>query len=152
MSSQYELSVLDYSNEKSRVRVAVETLTAGNFTAANVLMDNLQTGIAGIILGTLNRERRVSADTLLGSTPPTVKDAQRETKWLVRQEDTVTHKISRNELPTADVELLSSNSDFITAFPTGPLATFKAAWEAAVLSPEGNPVTVISLELVGKRL
>lgn len=150
--SSYNLTVRDYDKELARTRVAVTPLTSGNFTAWNTALDNLQTGIIGIIIGEAAAEVRTAAQNTLSAALPTDPFAQRETKWIVRSEDTVTHEVFRNEIPTADLSLLSGNDEFITAFPVGPLATFKTAWEAAVVSPDGNPVTLISLQAAGKRL
>jgi hypothetical protein len=150
----YSLSILDNSNEDpaSSVRFTVIDLATGNFTAWNAALDALQTAINGITLGTLATERRVADDKFLSRVRPSSKEAQREKKWLVRYEDTVTHKIYRNEIPTADLSLLTSGSDTIASFPVGPLADFKTAFEAAVLSPAKNTVTLLTLEYVGKRL
>jgi len=150
--SSYSLSVRDYDKELARTRVAVVPLSATNFTAWNTLLDNLQTGISGIIIGEPASEVRTAAQNTLSAALPTDPFAQRETKWIVRSEDNTTHEIFRNEIPCSDLSLLSGNDEFITSFPVGPLATFKTAWEAAVLSPDGNDVTLISLQAAGKRL
>lgn len=153
-TSMYSLSILDNSVEDppSSVRMRVIDLASGNFTAWNTALDNLQTAINGITLGTLATERRIADDKFLSRVRPASVEAQREKKWLVRYEDTISHKIYRNEIPTADLSLLTTGSDTISSFPVGPLATFKTAFEAAVISPTGSPVTLLSLEYVGKRL
>jgi len=151
-TSQYSLAFRDYDKEVSRVRMSVIQLASGNFTAWTAALDALQTGIAGISIGVAASEVRTASAANLDQSIPTDPFAQRETKWIVRYEDTVTHEIYRNEIPCADLALLSGNSEFITAFPVGALQTFKDAWEAGVLSPDGNAVTVVSLQAVGKRL
>ena len=151
-TSEYSLTVRDYDSELARTRVHVTQLASGNFTAWNSALDALQTGISGIILGVAASEVRTAASSRLDASLPSDKFAQRETKWIVRSEDSVTHEIIRNEIPTADLGLLSGNSEFITTFPVGPLADFKTAWEAAVVSPDGNPVSLVSLQAAGKRL
>jgi hypothetical protein len=150
--SSYGLTIRDYDKELTRTQVDVIELTSGNFAAWNTALDNLQAGILGIVIGEGASDRRTAETRFLGNSLPTDKFAQRETKWIVRYEDDVTHQLYRNEIGTADLALLSGNDEFITVFPVGALATFKTAWEAAVLSPNGNSVTVISLQAAGKRL
>jgi len=146
------VSMLDYSNERSTVKVRIDQVTAGNYTAQAAAVSALATAIGGITLGNIASRILTAEETFVTRTPPTDPAAQRETKWLVRSEDTVTHEIVRHEIPTANTALLTAGSDFVNVFPTGVLADFKTAWEAAVVSKMGNPVTLISLELVGKRL
>jgi hypothetical protein len=150
--SSYSLSVRDYDKELARTRVAVVPLDATNYTAWNTLLDNLQTGIAGIIIGEPASEVRTASQNTLSAALPTDQFAQRETKWIVRSEDNTTHEIFRNEIPCANLSLLSGNDEFITVFPAGPLQDFQTFWEAAVMSPDGNDVTLISLQAAGKRL
>src|SRR5574340_867609 len=136
-TSQLHMSILDNSGELSTARLRVIDLTGANFTAWNTALDNLALGIVGITLGTIATERRIANDMFLSRTRPVSKAAQRESKFLVRYEDTVTHKVYRNEIPCADTSLLPDGSDTIVSFPLGALATFKTNFEAAVLSPDG---------------
>lgn len=151
-TSSGSVSFLDYSNERSATKFRIDQVTAGNYTAQATAVSNLQTAMGGITLGNIASRILTAEETFISRTPATDKAAQRESKWLVRSEDTVTHEIVRHEIPTADQSLLSGNSDLITVFPTGVLADFKTAWEAVVVSKAGNAVTLISLEFVGKRL
>jgi len=150
--SQQVISFIDYSNEKSRSKFNVILLTAANYVAWSAALTALYTAIQGITIGTLNSDRRIATQIDFSPVPPADVQAQREKKWLVRYSDNVTGNIYRNEIPTADLTLLSNNSDVISAFPAGVLGDFKTAFEAAVVSPDGNAVTLISLEYVGKRL
>lgn len=151
-TSSGSVSFLDYSNERSTVKFRIDQVIAGNYTAQATAVSNLQTALGGITLGNIASRILTAEETFISRTPPTNSFAQRESKWLVRSEDTVTHEIIRHEIPTADQNLLTSQSDLITVFPTGVLANFKTAWEAVVVSKAGNPVTLVSLEFVGKRL
>lgn len=152
--SFWETSILDNSFEDrpSRTRVRVIELTSGNFATWVSDMADLGSAIDGIINGVRSTEKRIADEIFLSRTRPSSTEAQREKKWLVVYEDDTTHKLYRNEIACADLTLLTSGSDKITAFPTGPLADFKTAWEAYVLSPDGNTVTLSYLEYVGKRL
>lgn len=150
--SYFSQTILDNSGESSKFQVRVLELTSGNFATWVSDMADLGSAIGGIINGTQATERRILDKLFLSRTRPASTDAQREKKWLVVYEDSTTHKLYRSELPCADLSLLTSGSDRIVSFPTGPLADFKTAWEAFVKSPDGNAVTLSYIEFVGKRL
>jgi hypothetical protein len=149
---QYVLSFKDFSKETGRTRLNMDALTAGNFVAQNALLDTLQSAILGITLGSLSTDERISQITTVNSTPPTDENAQRERKWLVAYKDTVSEAIYRNEIPTAALTgNLQAGSDEANLAATD-MATFVAAFEAVVVSPDENPVEILYIKHVGKRL
>jgi len=152
MPSEYTISILDYSKESSSMRVKVPTVDSINFDDTVTAVTALRNAVGGITLGNISQDKLIAYSTFITRAPATDKAAQRESKWLARYEDNVNHKIFTNEIPTADQSLLTGNSDLITAFPVGVLATFKTAFEAAIVSPYDNAVTLLSLEFIGKRL
>jgi hypothetical protein len=142
---------IDYSGEPSNVRFHVTPLTAGNFAAVNLDITDLGTALDGVSLNTLAMQRVISGEIFLSRAKPANVDAQREKKWLIRYEDTVTHKLYRNEIPGADLALLDTNSDMADLTLTA-WTDFIAAFEAVVVSPDGNTVDFIDAQYVGKRL
>lgn len=152
MGSIYSLTMLDNSREKSTVRFNILDITAGNFDDTVAALSTLRTAIEGITLGVSQSDRILANDQLLSNTPPSDHGAQRENKWLAVYEDLTTHKLYRNEIPTADFDLLSTGSDKINSFPVGALGTFKTAFEAIIVSPDLNEVALQYLQYVGKRL
>lgn len=151
MSSDVTVSLLDYGGESSRTRFQITTMTAANFDAVNLDVTDLVTAIDGISLMTISGQQVVSGSLFLSRTKPASVDAQREKKWLIRYEDTVTHKIYRNEIPGADLSLLAANSD-MADLTLGAWTSFIAAFEAVVKSPDGNAVNFLDAQYVGKRL
>ena len=151
-NSTFSLSIRDYAGEISRFRVHITTLTAANFAATITALDTLSTAVQGVIIGVRARQITTADDSSLSNGLPSSPLAQRENKWLARSEDNVTHVIGRNEIPTADLTLLTNNSEIITDFTPAALAALKSAWEAVVVSEDGNNVTLRSLQYVGKRL
>jgi len=152
MTSSATISILDYDGETTRTTVTIDAITAGNLVTQIGLVDDLQSAIGGITLGNIATKQVVAETVFVTRAPATSTNAQRENKWLVRSEDTVTHEIVTHTIGTADLSLLSAHSEFITAFPVGVLGNFKDAWEAVVLSKALNPVTLISLQNVGRNL
>ncbi|SRR6266567_2205148 len=151
-NSRYSLTIRDYDKELSTFRVNSALLTAANIVAQEGFATALKSAVQGITLGIVQKDTLTAKETVYSNLPPSDPVAQRESKWLVRSEDNSTHVISRNEIPTADLTNLTGNQEYITDFSAGVLAAFKSAWEAFVVSEDGNPVTLISLQAVGKRL
>lgn len=154
MGSLYSLSVLDYSKEDraSSVRFNITTLNAGNYVAVGTAVGALQSAIDAVIVGNLASDRIIAVDNFITRARPASPAAQRENKWLLIYEDNTTHRLYRNELPTADLTLLTGGSDFISDLTVAPWAAFKTAFEAVVLSPAGNATTLREVQFVGKRL
>lgn len=155
MAAMYELTYNDNTvssggtPEKGRCQFRITTINAGNLAAVQAALATLLAAIQAMVIGELNRERIVLSDTLASSAPATSPLAQRENKWLVRYQDTVTHRIFKTELPTADLSLLAGNSEFLNlAADEG--AAFKSAFEAIAATVDGNPCTVISVQFVGR--
>lgn len=156
LSSKYELTYNDNTvngttPEKGRTAFHIVDLTAGNLVATQALLATLLTSIQAIVLGELNRERIILSDTLSSSSAANSPLAQRENKWLVTYEDATTHFLYRGELPTADLSLLSGNSEFLD-LTAGPGQAFKNAFEAVVKSRANNAVTVVSVKFVGRKV
>lgn len=149
--SEVTFSMLDYGGEPSNSRFRITEITAASIVAVMLDVADLGTGIDGISLNTLAAQKVVADNLFLSRAKPASVDAQREKKWLIRYEDTVTHKIFRNEVPGADLSLLAANSD-MADLSLGAWTSFIAAFEAVVLSPEGNVVNFLDAQYVGKRL
>lgn len=152
MASQAEFSFQDYSKEISRVRFNITPVTAANYDAVTLAVNNLGTAILGVQAdSSMQTKRIVAADVQISKAPATEKACQREIKWLCTLEDTTLHSLSRHEIPQADVNLVTANTDFMD-LSTGAGATLKTDIEAVVKSPAGNSVVLLSVQLVGKRL
>lgn len=150
--ASFDLSVIDYDNEVSRISARITDIDAANYVAVTTAVADLIAAMGAIGLGVFKASAVRTREVAYSSTPPSDQTAQRETKWLIRSEDDVTHEIVRHEFPCADLSLLSGNNDTITDFTPSGLAAFKTAWEAVVKSKVGNAVSLISLQHVGKRL
>lgn len=84
------------------------------------------------------------------SEPPTNVNADRQTKLLMRLQDTVTGRISTHEIGTFDrAQLPTSDSDTLD-LTAGTGLALKTAIEAAVDSINGNPVILLSAQEVSR--
>jgi len=149
----FSMSVKDYSKETSNFRLNIPLVDDSNIVAVNGQLATLRLATEAIELGNTVKDLRSWVNIALDPTPPTDKAAQRESKWLVSYIDTVTFDVYRCEIPCADSSLLIGQSDTINAVNfTGVVDTFRDAFEAVIVSKNGNAVTVQSLQFVGKRL
>ena len=149
--SYYSLTLLDYSAEKTNTRFRVEEITAGNFATQLTSLAALGSSIDNLTLGTLHKSATIQNEAVISNTLPTDVNAQRERKWLIRYQDTVTEKIYTAEIGTADLtDNLVPNSDMALLTSTD-WAAFKTAFEAVVLSPDGNAVVLYQAFHVGRK-
>jgi hypothetical protein len=139
--------------ERSSVQIYHVQLTAANFdaTAGGAgLINDFQTALAGITIGSMFKRVINAEDTLLGSAAATNAFAQRETKWLCTYTDDSTGRRYQVEIPCADLDLATDGKNLdLTA---GAGAAFKTAWDDLVHSPYGNESTLQSVRHVGRNL
>lgn len=136
---------LDYSNEPSTAGVYV----GDAITDPNALL--LNAAIAGMSIGTNQRASVVVNRPVFSgaSTPPANKWAQRELKFLCRYTDTVTNKDYSFTIPCADADLVVGNTDMVD-LAAGAGLTLKGRFDTHAVSELGNPVTLNSVELIGR--
>lgn len=145
----YSRSMTDYDAETTVFRVNTTPISAANFDAQLALQVALGNAINGITLGTL--QKIVYGNEI--TSPGVCNDplAQRENKWLIRYRDDVTGEPYRLELGTADLTKLDPNNRGFAQMGDGAeVDAFVTAFEAYALSPEGNAVTVTSIQFVGR--
>lgn len=145
----YVRTMTDYDAETTVFRVNTTTLSAANFDAQVALQVALGVAIAGITLGTLQKIQYGNEI----SSPGVNNDpyAQRENKWLIRYRDNLTGEGFRVELGTADLTMLDPNNrGYANIGDAGAVDAFVTAFEAYALSPNGNAVTIDSIQFVGR--
>jgi len=137
--------------ETSSFRLPVTTITAANYTTVTGLITDLLIAAQAITLGRYIREAVESGVVTLTNIPASDPLAQRENKWLCRYHGNTLNQSFSVSIPTADISLHMTNSEFID-LTGGPGATFKAAFEAVVKSPNdgAEAVTLDSVQFVGR--
>lgn len=142
----------DFDGEKSSVRVRSTALNAGNFAAEETEHDALLSAIGAITLGEAVKHQFGNEETI--SIAPSDDDAaQREIKWLVQYHDATTFDRYTVELPCADTTKLDDedrgNAEIGDA---GVVDAFIVAFEAFVLTKNGNSAVVDEITLVGRNV
>jgi len=137
--------------ESAEFKFNVNDITAGNIVATLAAWTTLRSAINAIIIGVERQESVVAYRTTASNTRASSTAAQRENKWLVRYHDATNNKKYSVELGTADLSLLTNNSEFLDLEGTEGSA-FVDAFEAVVKSPYDatHAVVVDSVQFVGR--
>lgn len=137
--------------ESASIEVPVATLTAANYVAKKVLIDDLYVALMSIAIGMPARSQIVIDRAGMSTAPAATTLAQRENKFLIRYHDSVTQQKFQASMPTADLTVLPNNSEFVDLTAGGGLDV-KNAFEAIVVSPNDAAHTVVvdSIQFVGR--
>jgi hypothetical protein len=161
--ASYNLTIVDYNGETSRMGVNVGDITAVSLPGTLTDIAALRAAVTGLIVGNQKRDSLTAFASNLTNFLPTSPDAQVERKWLVTYSDntqwfnppanTVANegfgKVFQVEIATADASLLTGNSEYL-ALDEPEAAAFVTAFEDIARSPYGGNVLVTSIQLVGR--
>lgn len=156
MPSYSNWTLTEYSGKTTPVTIYNGDITAVSLPGFLTEFGQMRAAIEGITLGVVKSEKWTGDDTLLSNAKPGDPHAQRESKWLVHYRDTVTNKMYRLEIGTADVgseatPRLLPNTDI--ADPTNAeVAAFITRFNSFARSPEGNAVVYDHMEIVGRNI
>lgn len=158
MPARVNFGYIDYSGERSGHDLYFATLTGANY---DVVVDDGGTGHIGQVrlslapLTLANFTRRTVTATVfeeVDQSPPPNAFAQRELKAVFTYQDNTTAKLYRFEMPAPDLaNIVSPNTDIVNMSQVD-VAAFKSDFEAFCVSPDGNPVTLISGRIEGRNL
>lgn len=149
-----EFTLLDYSNEKSRVTVYNGAITSASIAGFLTQFGALRTAIEGITLGVVQQEAWVGDRTVISNTPPPNEFAQRELKWMVTYTGDTSNKVFQVTVPTADATGNLVPGTDLADLTTTAMAAFVTAFEAIARTPDSDleTVTIQSIRLVGRNI
>ena len=152
-SSQYSLSLLDFSGEKSVVQWSAAELTgaAMDVTAWKVTQDAIVDAIMDLSDCTRGKEQFSSVAVQGSESLPAIATAQREVAIRVFYQDDTTGKKYHLSIPGPQVEDYPDAGSDDLDITSGDLAAFVSAFETNAESEAGNSVTVYAARLVGRR-
>jgi hypothetical protein len=141
----YRHSLTDYDKQKRQFSFNTAIVTAANHDAQKAEHDALVAAVADVTLGALDFEEFVGdRESIRPLVAGATAAAQVNIQWVVTYIDDVNSSIYNVRIPTADVTddtLFMPNSNVWD--PTdAKWVTFIAAFEAHVLSPDGNAVSL----------
>lgn len=149
-----EWQFLDFSDERSSVRMYNGAVTAVSITGFLTAFGGMRDATAAICLGTVSKEKWVGDETVLSNARPVSAYAQRESKWLVRYKGNTTQKIHTMEIPTADAAHVIPGSDKALLTDGAEIEAWVTAFEGFARTPDSDieTVTVLDITLVGRNL
>lgn len=151
MTSSATLKALDYGAEATRFGFKMVQLTAANFDAQVALLTALQGAVDAVVLGLFDGKTLNAVDVPVGPKATDV-DAQRESKWRVTYTDDVTPLGNGSfEIGMPDLSLLVAGEGIMN-ITAGAGAALVTAIENAVISRQGNAVTVTKIAHVGRNI
>ena len=143
--AEFRIPVADADNEKSTIGIEVAD------AVGDAALTSLFGAIQGVLLGNEGQSvlrTDVNKDNGPGGVPAN-NFAQRGIKWLIRYTDDVTGKQESRELPTADLALLATGTEFMD-IGAGAGLTLVTELESTMLSSEGNAISVVNIEYVNR--
>jgi hypothetical protein len=166
--SQYTISLMDRSRERSGIAVNIGPVTAATLPGLLTTTGALQAATDALSLATVANVAMTVFNNQVSTTPPTSPWANRETKIKFTYQDTTEYfdaptnsihnegfgKIFRVEVPAPDLDAVTfaGNTDFLVLNDAGPVQAWIEAFEAIALSPYNGSVMVINAELVGRAI
>lgn len=145
----YEIKVWDSTSDDASHFIYIPVMDEGNITAQTDLNESYRDALPLISLGNVVATRTVADDAHEnGAEPASDPTSQAELVWQMIYRDTVTLDLDTFSVacPNLDTSLRKLYSD-VADLTVDAWVEFKAAFEAASVSRNGNPV-----ELVGATL
>lgn len=142
-------SLMDWDGQKRQFSFDTDVVTAANHDAQKALHDAFIAAVADVTLGALDFEEFVAdREEIRPVVKAAVAAAQINIEFIVTYIDDVNSAVMHVRIPTADVtddDLFMPNSHLWD--PTdAKWVEFISAFEAYVLSPDGNAVTIQLIE------
>lgn len=152
-SSQYSLSLLDFSGEKSVVQWSGPEVTGAAFdvTSWKAAQDNIADAIMDLTDCTRGKEQFSSIADQGSEVLPAIATAQREVAIRIFYQDDVTGKKYHLSIAGPAVEEYPDAGTDEIDITAGDMATFVTSFETNAESEAGNAVTVYAARLVGRR-
>ncbi len=153
--SPFESSFRDIGGEVGSFRCYGLLTTEDDWAAQQALAAAFQAALVGATLGQEIQWSYGGIQTIINpSGKATSPSAQRENKLLVRYHDATTLKVMTATIPTISLPslvFLTDANDFVSLASPSFMTALVSAWQAFVVNPETNNLTVIeSAEFVGR--
>jgi hypothetical protein len=153
--SPFEASFRDKGGEVGNFGVYGLLQNEDDFAANNTLAEALNTALNNATLGQEVQWSYGGIQTIVNpSGKASSASAQRENKLLIRYHDAVNLKVMTATIPTIDLPNLvfeTDANDFVSLSSPSFMSGLVTAWQAFVVNPETNNLTIIdSAQYVGR--
>lgn len=138
---------IDFDSDKTQVSVLARDGAQASYDADVTDVTDLIAAINGVTIGNNTFWAWEAERNETGAVAPASPLAQTNIQFIAEASDDVTGETFRVRIPTADLALATSIVGGVATVPLGAGAglALKTAWDAVVLSPEGNASTLQSL-------
>ena len=149
--SIYDSTIVRGKPEVTTWELAIATLTAANLVAKTVLIGNLKTAVAALVLGNVHQDAIITDRVVISDLAAATQAAQRENKLLCRFHSGTTLKKYQVSIGTFDLTQLPLHDEFLDLTAGNGLA-LKTAFEAIAINPDDgtDPVILDSAQFVGR--
>jgi len=144
MAGAFSIYTIDRDDDARQFSLPATELTAANHDAQKVLAGDLVTAIEGISRLVTKQWDFIADRTITGTPRPTAGSAQVNIEWQVTYVEATTLEVRTVRIGGANLDLagvLLAGSNVADLTQT-QMAAFKTAFEAYILGPNGNAVTV----------
>lgn len=147
----YDSTINRGKPESTTWEVPIATLTAANLVAKTVLIGNLKTAVAALVLGNVHQDAIIQDRTVISDLAAATQLAQRENKLLIRYHSGTTLKKYQVSIGTFDLTQLPVHDEFLD-LTAGTGLALKTAAEAIMVNPDDatDPIIVDSAQFVGR--
>jgi len=147
MAGAFSINMVDRDDDQRQFTLPMTEVTAANHDAQAALADALQAGIEGISRLVTQRVDFVASRLEPGDPRPTAGSAQVNIEWLVTYVEATTLEVRTVRIGGANLDIagILQPASNVADLTQTQMAAFKTAFEAAVLGPNGNAVTVQSV-------
>lgn len=143
----FNVSMVDQSAEIGRF--SVNTLAPEDMNALSAEATDFMLAVNDVTVGLVTQESALSVKKL---TNTRIGSGNREDKMMATYQDNTTLAVYQIDLPTRDNTLATVAGTDYYNLTIAPWANFKTKFEAFVVSPDGNAVTLLSVKLVGRNV
>lgn len=156
MPSFLNLKYRDNARQTSTVQFHTRPITAANLDDVADDFSALRTALELFTLAHLNSYELIQNRVFVSNGAAASAVARRELKMLITYEDAVTHDLYQHEVPAPELTnaalWVNSGGRTFAVVGSAEWTAFETAFEAAVVSPDGNAVILQSIEIVGRNL
>lgn len=143
----FNVSMNDQSAEIGRF--SVNTAVPEDMTSLSTEAVDFMLAVNDVTVGLVTQESALSAKKLSNTR---IGAGNREDKMMCTYQDNTSLAIYQIDLPTRDNTLATVAGTDYYPLTVAPWINFKTKFEAFVVSPDGNAVTLLSVKLVGRNV
>lgn len=148
------LTMVDRSGEGARIQIAPSAALKQDITSVTLPAESVAAefinAINSVADGLIVRRSLTTSVKLTNAAA--AAEGQREERWLVVYEDNVTKALYSFEIPCRKSTVKPPQGRDDVDLTVDPWIQFKTKVQAAVVSPDGNAITILAVRLIGRNL